>query len=138
MTLILQDRIAFILTSQRGQPPDLIAKIILDRLSEEQEYDQIVREALNANIKFYQKVKSLWPTFNRGEIETLNILLAKDYVSYEALFLLTRSKGGDNILRVWVSRIRKRTKAEITNHYGKGYSMKPEDRQRLKSLLEIK
>lgn len=136
MSFILQERLASIIEACRGKLPPLeVAGIILERLREEAEYDEIVRDALAATIDFHRAAKAKWPHIRRGEIETLNLLLEREYVPNEALLMLTRTRAADTIVKVWISRLRKLTQATISNHYGVGYSMKLEDRQRIKGEL---
>lgn len=131
MSFMLQERIASIIEAQRQLSAMKVASIILDCLHEEASYDNIVREALAATHDFHRAAKAKYPKMVRAEVETLHLLLTKDFVSYEAILLLTRTKAYDNIVRVWVSRLRKQLKVEIQNHYHNGYSMKLEERQRL-------
>lgn len=109
----------------------------LTHLNEILEYRKDLIKALDERDDFWRACRAHWPRIQRGEVDTLKLLIYREFVSLNALYLFTKT-GGDTTIKVWISRLRKYTQTQIINDYGKGYRMVPEDRKRLKQLLESK
>lgn len=83
---------------------------------------------------FIARVKALIPDLKPRHIQLLHLLLKREFISNEGLLIVFEDVSLKSIHN-WMHYIRKFTKAEITNTYGIGYSMKLEDRKRLIQLI---
>jgi len=111
-------------------------KLTLGQAEDLLEYDKDLRDALRYRPNLWQICKARWPLIRPKEVKILQLLVTRESISHEGLLLNTEIKG-DTSLKVYISRLRTYTKAQIICDYGNGYSMKPEDRKRLKQELEI-
>jgi hypothetical protein len=85
---------------------------------------------------FAKKCMEVWPGMRQGEITTLRLLLSKELVRHAEIFHAINTKSEQlDIVKVWVSYLRRHTGAHIQNVYGIGYSMPLDDREKLKSKI---
>lgn len=85
---------------------------------------------------FAQACQHLWPGIRQGEITTLRLLLSKKICRHDELLLATDSKSeSTDIVKVWISHLRRRTGAKILNVYRIGYSMPQAEQELLKQKI---
>jgi hypothetical protein len=84
---------------------------------------------------FALRCKAIWPEMRQGEITTLRLLISKDFVRNSEILYATETEAETDIIKVWISRLRRCTGVKIKNYYRTGYSILETDRKYLKETI---